>query len=277
MQSIEQLTVAHYARADLGAAVAAGLEALAPGRPAAPTLEDLAAVDEFHMGGRAATLELAAALGLRATSRVLDIGAGLGGTARHLAARHGCRVVGIDLTPDYVSVARRLTRLVGLDGRVDFEVGSATALPFAAGSFDAVTLLHAGMNIEDKPALAAEAHRVLAPGGILAVYDVMRTAPGEIALPLPWATTAATSFVATPAAYRAALTAAGFSLEGERRRTALALERFRSARRRLAESGPPPLGLHLLMGETAPTKLANLMACLKNGVLAPIEILARRG
>ena len=274
MSTTEQLTIEHYARAELERFILAGLHAV--GVEAAPTPEDLAAVDEFHMGGRAATLELAAALELTPATRVLDIGAGIGGTARHLARAYGCRVTGVDLTPDYVRAARHLTQLLRLDDRVAFHVGSAVDLPFADGAFDVATLLHVGMNIADKRRLATEARRVLAPGGLFAIYDVMRTGQGEVAHPQPWATTPATSFLATPEDYRAALAAAGFAIEGERRRTDLALATFRAMRERLATAGPPPLGLHLLMGESAPAKLANIMAGLEAGTFAPVELLARR-
>lgn len=274
MPSTDQLTVAHYSRVGLERAILAGLERLHPG--AAPTPDDLAAVDEFHMGGHTATLELMAALPLSPATRVLDIGAGIGGAARHVAAAHGCRVTGVDLTPGYVETARHLTALLGLDDRVEFHVASAIDLPFADGSFDVATLLHVGMNIADKARLAAEAHRVLAPGGTFAVYDVMSTGPGEVDFPLPWATTPASSFLATPEDYRTVLAAAGFSVMAERRRTDLALASFRAMRERLATSGPPPLGLHLLMGETAPQKVANIMAGLESGTVALIELLARR-
>lgn len=274
MPSTEQLTVVHYTRAELERDILAGLAALGAGATA--TADDLAAVDEFHMGGRAATLELAAVLPLTPATRVLDIGAGIGGAARHLAAAHGCRVTGIDLTPDYVETARHLTRLVRLDDRVRFEVASAVDLPFADGSFDVAMLLHVGMNVADKARLAAEAHRVLAPGGSFAVYDVMRTGPGELGFPVPWATTPATSFLAAPEDYRAILAAAGFRIASERRRTELALATFRAMRERLATSGPPPLGLHLLMGETAREKVANIMAGLECGAIAPVELVARR-
>ena len=183
MPSTEELTVAHYARAELEQAVLAGLEALGAG--STPTTDDLAAVDEFHMGGHAATIALTAGLPLSPETRVLDIGAGIGGAARHLATAHRCRVTGIDLTPDYVETARRLTRLLSLDDRVDFELGSAVDLPFDDGRFDVVTLLHVGMNIAEKERMVSEVQRVLRPGGVFAVYDVMRTGPGEPAFPLP--------------------------------------------------------------------------------------------
>lgn len=273
MPENERDIVDHYARDDLEAAILDGLKVQGK---AEPTLDDLAAVDEFHMGGRAATKELAAGLELEPETRVLDIGSGIGGTARYVAATYGCLVTGVDLTPSNVAAAAGLTRLVGLGDRIAFKVGSALDLPFEAGSFDVATLLHVGMNIADKPRLAQEVRRVLEPGGVFVVYDVMRTGDDEIAFPQPWATSAAASFLARPEDYRAALTGAGFKVLGERRRTELALQTFTAMRQRIAQRGPPPLGLHLLMGPTAPAKLANIVAGLERGTIAPVEMLARR-
>ena len=121
-------------------------------------------------------------------------------------------MTGIDLTEDYVRTAEALARRVGLAGRVRYRQGSALALPFARGTFDGAYMMHVGMNIEDKPALFAEARRVLKPGGVFAVYDVMRTGEGELRFPLPFAATPETSFVARPAEYRRALAAAGFEI-----------------------------------------------------------------
>ncbi|WP_189523858.1 MULTISPECIES: class I SAM-dependent methyltransferase [unclassified Mesorhizobium] len=73
------------------------------------TAEDLSPVDEFHIGGRAATAELAAQLALTAGDRVLDIGCGLGGPARQIAAQYGCQASGIDLTRDYVEAGNVLS------------------------------------------------------------------------------------------------------------------------------------------------------------------------
>jgi ubiquinone/menaquinone biosynthesis C-methylase UbiE len=186
-------------------------------------------------------------------------------------------VTGIDLTPEYVALAASLTKLVGLEGLADYRVGSATDLPFADASFDAATLLHVGMNIPDKGRLCAEAARVLKPGGTFAVYDVMRTGDGPIAFPVPWAGSEAISFLASPAEYRRALAAAGFEVRSERNRRDMALEFFRRMMARVAESGPPPLGLHILMGKEALAKVRNVVAGLESGVIAPIEMIARRG
>jgi len=264
----------HYAHGALAQAINQALAA-AGKDPDRLTPADLAPVDEFHIGGGEATAALFAPLGLRAGMRWLDIGSGLGGPARHLAAIYGCLVSGIDLTPEYVEVASDLARRVGLQGLVDFRQGSALALPFPDASFDGASLLHVGMNIPDKPALSAGVRRVLRPGGIFAIYDVMRLADGDLAFPLPWAAGPATSFVATPADYRAALAASGFTIQAERNRAAFALESLRALQARVAAEGRPALGLHILMGENARQKTGNLVQSLERGLVAPMEIIAR--
>jgi SAM-dependent methyltransferase len=238
--------------------------------------EDLAAIDEFHMGGQQATAELAERLALKPGSTLLDIGSGLGGPARYFAGQYGCKVSGIDLTPEYVQVAQDLTRMVGLEGGVSYRVGSATDLPFADASFDAATLVHVGMNIPDKDRLVAEAARVLRRGGVFGVYDAMRVGEGELAFPVPWAATASTSFVVEPADYRRALEAAGFDIESERSQRDLAIAFFGRLKARLAQSGPPPLGIHILMGADAGKKIANLIDSLEAGRVAPVEMICRR-
>jgi SAM-dependent methyltransferase len=272
--NLEGDVAGHYAHGALAQAIRQAL--VAAGKdPDRLTPADLAPVDEFHIGGGEATAALFAPLGLRAGMRWLDIGSGLGGPARHLASAYGCIVSGIDLTPEYVEVARDLARRVGLQGRVDFRQGSALALPFEDASFEGASLLHVGMNIPDKPALSAGVRRVLRPGGIFAIYDVMRLADGDLAFPLPWAAGPATSFVATPAAYRAALAAAGFTIQAERNRAAFALESLRTLQARVAAEGRPALGLHILMGEKAREKTGNLVQSLERGLLAPMEMIAR--
>lgn len=274
--SVEDAVGRHYARPGLEAVILDALRASGLD-PEALKPDDLAAIDEFHMGGRAATAALAEALGLQLAMRVLDIGSGLGGAARYFARQAGCRVSGIDLTPDYVEAAIALTRRVGLAGLVDFRVAGATHLPFAPDSFDAATLVHVGMNVADKHQLCREVARVLVPGGRFALYDVMRVGPGDIAYPAAWAASAGTSFLAAPALYREALAAAGFTVTTERDLRDLALEVFRRSRARVAGRGLPPLGLHLLMGADAASKAANMVAALEAGIIAPILMVAAGG
>lgn len=275
MVEIEARTAEHYTTGGLLDRIMQGLMD-AGVNPADASPADLKPVDEFHIGGVAATDELAAHVRLTPEMAVLDIGSGLGGTARHLAGRFGNHVTGIDLTEEFVTVATELSGMVGLGDRTAFRTGSATAMPFGAASFDAALMLHVGMNVPDKAALMAEAARVLRPGAPFLVYEVMRIGDGALDFPVPWATEAESSFVASPADYRHAAEGAGFTLEAERERRAFALDFFSKMRARIAESGPPPLGIHLLMGETAPQKIANMIANIEAGRIAPVETILRK-
>ena len=238
---------------------------------------DLAPVDEFHIGGRQATIDLADQLGVGPDLHLLDVGCGLGGASRYFAHERGCRVTGIDLTEEDVRTAAALARRVGLADRVSYVHGSALGLPFAPGTFDGAYMLHVGMNVEDKARLFAEVRRVLRPGGLFGVYDVMREGgEGDLGFPVPWASSPDTSFVESAAAYRRLLEGAGFAVEKERGRRGFAIEFFRQMRAQAVRGGgPPPLGLHILMGATAPQKAANMMADLARGLIAPTEIVAR--
>jgi ubiquinone/menaquinone biosynthesis C-methylase UbiE len=274
MGNIEDELVRHYGQASLEQRILDGIAAL--GRtPETLRPEDLAPLDEFHMGGHAATEALARQMGLAPGMELLDIGSGLGGPARYFARQHGCRVVGVDLVPDFVSAAAMLTRMVGPEG-VRFEVGRAGELPFESERFDAATLIHVGMNLPDKPALFGEVARLLKPRGAFGVYDVMQVGEGDLVFPVAWADTPATSFLASPAAYRRDLEAAGFSVLGEESLADTALATFTRMRARIAESGPPPLGLHILMGVTARDKLGNMMANLEAGRIAPVAMVCRK-
>src|SRR5438552_1249972 len=121
-----------------------------------------------------ATLELAGQMNLRRDAGVLDIGSGLGGPARTLAEEYGCHVTGIDLTPSFCEAAAAMSTWVGLGKRVAFQQADATDLPFADNQFDAAMTIHVAMNIPAKQQMYAEARRVVRPGGIFAVYDVLQ-------------------------------------------------------------------------------------------------------
>jgi MPBQ/MSBQ methyltransferase len=242
---------------------------------------DLEAVDEFHIGGVAATKALVDQMDLKPAAELLDIGSGVGGPARFVANSAGANVTGIDLTQSYVDIATSLSKRTGLADKTRFVQGSALDMPFANVSFDAAVILHVGMNLPDKAKLMSEAARVLRPGGVFAVYDVMRLKDGALTYPLPWASNETMSFVATPDDYRTAAAAAGFSVTSERPRGAFAIEFFATLRARLvaaqAQGRKPPPGVGLIMGEDARTKIANLTAALEGGILAPVELLLRLG
>ena len=173
------------------------------------TPQQLAPLDQFHTRGLAATAELGKLAGITAGTSVLDVGSGVGGPARFLAATYGCQVTGVDLSEPFVDAARYLTERTGQNGQVSFETASALELPFDAGRFDVALLQHVAMNIADRARLYREIRRVLKSGGMFATFDVVLN-DSEPHYPVPWARTPATSFLLTAAATRAAVEPAGF-------------------------------------------------------------------
>jgi len=272
--STEAKVAGHYGRGSLEESIL-GAVAREGKDPETLAAGDLAAVDEFHVGGLEATQELAKHMELRAGLRLLDVGSGIGGPARYFAAEHGCRVTGIDLTEEFVRVATSLTKRTKLDDLVEFRQGSALALPFERETFDRAYMIHVGMNIANKAGIFREVRRVLKEGGLFTIYDIVRTGSGAIRYPVPWALTEETSFVGTVKEYRDPLEDAGFRIVQERGRGAFAIEFTQRSMARMAEGGPPALGLHLLMGEKTPIMLANVLAALKERILEPVELFAR--
>jgi SAM-dependent methyltransferase len=199
----------YWNREGLGGRILAALAAAGKNLDAL-TVDDLAPTDQFHGGGKDATLRLARLAALEPGTRVLDVGGGLGGPARLLAAQFGCRVTTIDLTESYVEAARLLTARLGLDGKVTHDLGDALALPYAAGAFDLVWTQNTGMNIENKARLYAGFHRVLRPGGRLATQEPMAGRVEPIIYPVMWARDAGGSFLRTPSEMRALVEGAGF-------------------------------------------------------------------
>jgi SAM-dependent methyltransferase len=220
-------------------------------------------------------VELGAALGLGADQHVLDVGSGIGGASRYFAQVYGARVTGIDLTPEYCRLAARFARSTGLADRLEYRQCSALAMPFEDATFDAAYTQHVAMNIADKPALYAEIARVLKPGAVFGVYDVMQGPGGEVIYPTPWANDGSTSFLATPEEMRRLLEAAGFRIEGWRDTTAAGRTFFEAVLARIAASGPPPLGFHLLLPDFRP-RAENMLRGLAEGRLAVVEIVCRK-
>ncbi|MAE66661.1 MAG: SAM-dependent methyltransferase [Phycisphaeraceae bacterium] len=247
---------AHYGSGDILERIRSALGAA--GRSVgALSVDDLAPVDEFHTRGRESTVELAELAGLASDDVVIDVGCGLGGTARHLAARYGCRVTGIDLTAEYVEVGNRLTGWVGMHDRVELQHASALDLPFADASFDVAWTEHAQMNIADKRRFYAEIARVLKPGGRLLFHDIFR-GPGKAPeYPAPWAEDESISALATEAEARSAIDQAGLALTDWIGKVAESIAFFETVAARIRTDGPPPLGIHLLMGDNAAVKLRN--------------------
>ena len=237
---------------------------------------DLAPVDEFHIRGREATIELARRASLTPDLRVLDVGCGLGGSARHLAAEHHCYVTGIDLTSEYVDVANALADLVGLKERVAFQQASALEMTFDDGSFDVVWTEHVQMNIVDKRAFYSEIARVTRSKGLLLFHDIFLGDGGQLHYPVPWAEDASISYLAAPGEVRQILDDLGFVIHDWVDKSEASLDWFMKAVGRLETSGPQPLGLHLLMGNTAKTKFENNIRNLRERRIVVFQALAEK-
>jgi ubiquinone/menaquinone biosynthesis C-methylase UbiE len=226
------------------------------------TTAELGTVDEFHIRGRKATLELASRLNLNASSRVLDIGSGLGGPARTLAETYGCHVTGIDLTRAFCDAATTLSAWVGLAGQVDFRQGDATDLPFGDAVFDAAMTIHVAMNIAAKDRIYAEARRVLKPGGRFAVYDVLQGEGGEVLFPVPWARDPSISHLAGPEAMPGLLSGAGFRILEVQDSTEESQRWFEEMAGRMARSAPA-VTFQAFLGNDFPAMARNQVANLR--------------
>jgi sarcosine/dimethylglycine N-methyltransferase len=258
----------HYRATGLTERLKTALAALGPAdRRLTP--QQLGALDQFHTRGLAATAELAELAGIAAGMSVLDVGSGVGGPARFLAAAYGCRVTGVDLSEPFVEAACYLTERTGQGGQVSFQAASALELPFDDGRFDVVLLQHVAMNIADRARLYCEIRRVLTSGGRFATFDVVLNS-GEPHYPLPWARTPATSFLLTAAATRAAIEPAGFRNlawqdDTEAAKTWIAQLRADSP---IKTPGPPPSpNLGVVMGPDFAQLAANLGRNLMEGRL----------
>jgi len=221
------------------------------------TVDDLAPIDEFHTRGRESTLEVAELANLKASDLVLDVGCGLGGTARHLAEQYECDVVGIDLTEEYISVGKKLTELVGLSDRVKLRQGSALEIPYEDESFDIVWTEHVQMNIADKNRFYSEIARVLKPEGRLLFHDIFRGMGDSPFYPAPWAEDESISALVTQPEARSIIEQVGLEIEHWVGKVQESIEFFKRVSTQIDVGGPPPIGIHLLMGDNAKDKLQN--------------------
>lgn len=247
----------------LDAAAAAGITTLTP--------EALGPVDEFHSGGLISTRALAEYAGLKPGEKVVDLGSGLGGPSRVLAAEFGCDVTGIDLSPEFVEAARVLTERCGLDGKVRFEAGDALALPFPDAAFDVAWTQHVVMNINDRQTFYNEAARVLKPGGRLAFFDILlRSRGADLDYPLPWARTPEISFLYDEDETRGFLTRAGLVEESWVDTTQ------ESVAQMAQQQMTGDYSLQVVLGEDLAPRIANIAKAIMGGKLMIVRALYRK-
>lgn len=240
------------------------------------TYRDLVPVSELHNRGKQATLELARLTGLGPRDHLLDVGCGIGGPARTLAAEFGCRVTGVDISEDFCNAARSLNELVGLSERIDIRHADALALPFDDESFDIVWTQHASMNIPDKQTMFAEMHRALKPDGRLALHDVMAGQVQPIDFPVPWAADSSLSFLASPEEVRSIALASGFHRLEWQDQTQLTEDWWRNMRERASGQKTPLLNPGLVMGSQFPVMANNMYRNVRERRVAIVQALFQK-
>ncbi len=229
------------------------------------TIDILAPLDQFHGGGKPATERLARLANLTPSTRVLDVGGGLGGPARTLAVMFGCQVDVLDLTESYVHAGTLLTDQLRLSDRVRFHVGNALELPFDDGSFDVVWTQNSGMNIADKARSYGGFHRVIRPGGRLALQEPLLGTVQPVIYPQMWARDEASSILLTPDDLRTLIEQAGFGLVAWEDVTAV------TSLAPLPAPGAPPTLQALVLGDELPLVRANGTRNFDEGRLVNIQ------
>ncbi len=237
---------------------------------------DLAPVDHLHARGLPATVDLADRLPIEHGQHILDIGCAVGGPARYMADRFGCRVSGIDITPGFIEAGEELNRLTGMVDQVDFRVGDGATLPYEDSLFGGAYSQHVTMNVADRAAFFAEAFRVIKPGGFFALSEHGLGPKGDPIYPLPWADEPATSILKTRVETEALLSEAGFERFETVDTGPKYVEGYRTMLAKTEADGPPILGPHVVGGDDMAVRMANSTRSIEEGRTFPIEVVCTK-
>ncbi|MGE5159086.1 MAG: class I SAM-dependent methyltransferase [Gemmatimonas sp.] len=240
------------------------------------TIEDLAPVDHFHARGLPATVELADRLPIKAGQHILDIGCGLGGPARYIAKRFQCKVSGLDITEPFVEAANKLTALLRMEATVKLELGDGQLLPYPDSHFDGAYTQHVTMNVADRPKFFAEAYRVLKPGAFFALTEHGSGPKGDPHHPVPWSADGSGAYLLAPSETRALLEKTGFEDIVVEDTGAKYAAGYRMAIEKAENGALPPLGIHILLGETALQKTRNTLRNIEEGRTHPFQLICRK-
>jgi cyclopropane fatty-acyl-phospholipid synthase-like methyltransferase len=265
----------HWGRGDVYGRIVAALQKLSKPLDGL-TVEDLAPVDHFHARGLAATVELADKLPIRAGQHILDIGCGLGGPARYIARRFQCNVSGLDITAPFVEAGNKLTALLRMERQVKIELGDGQHLPYPDAAFDGAYTQHVTMNVADRARFFSEAYRVLKPGAFFALTEHGLGPQGSPHHPVPWSEDGTGAYLVTPSETRAFLEKAGFSDIEIEDTGPKYVAGYRLTLEKVAQGALPPLGIHLLMGESTAQKTRNTARNIEEGRTRPIQVVCRK-
>ena len=218
-------------------------------------IKDLSVIDQLHTGGHLATIAIIEKAGLVPGANILDAGCGIGGSSRLLAKDFQLRVTGIDIVDEFIQTADFLTDLVSksvkLNDLIEFKQGSILEIPSPNGLYDAVLSQHTLMNIKEKDVLFKEFARVLKPGALLLLHEVVKKEDLPIDLPVPWAASYDISFLETWDFLLEQCEKAGFELvdySDMAEQTEKWWVKVKEITEKFAEN-PRPLGPHIVFGE----------------------------
>lgn len=216
------------------------------------TLKDLSVIDQLHTGGHMATLALAKKAELPMAATVLDAGCGIGGSCRLLARECSFNMTGMDLVPDFIDVAQSLSHSTGMDGVIKYLQGDIMDTGLETACFDAVWCQHTLMNIKDKERVFSEFNRILKPGGILVLHEIVQGTTVPIHLPVPWADRHSISHLMPWMEMSEIVLNNGFTCRFQedqtREQASTWWERVKKAFEK-KQAVPSPLGPHIIFGE----------------------------